>query len=125
MKRWLRAILPWMAWIASSALTVLTWAILRTTTVAIAVAAKEIASASAEPEKVRLWRWSVAAIDNFAIFGFGVIALGLVLAFEHIYRKAHSKGRLGQQFGAVTGVQAAILAVCSIVLAVLRVINAA
>jgi hypothetical protein len=62
----------------------------------------------------------VAAVDNFAIFGLAAVGLGLVLAFEYVYRKAHQRGRLWRTFRLTTGIQVALLLVCGLVLALLR-----
>ena len=124
MKRLLLLLLPWLAWLFSSALTFLCGAILRTTIVAIADVVQRSVSARSTPETGRILRWSVAAVDNFAIFGLAAVGLGLVLAFEYIYRKAQADGKLWKRFGVVTGVQAAILVACSLTLAVIRILGA-
>jgi hypothetical protein len=118
--RWIAGALPYLAWLISAALTILCWAILRTTTIAVADAVRRSVSARAVPEVGRRLRWSVAAVDNFAIFGYGIVGLGLVLAFEYIYRKAHQRGRLWRTFGLATGIQAALLLLCGLALVLLR-----
>lgn len=125
MRRWIAGTSSYLAWLVSAALTLFCWAILRTTTVAIADAIKRSVAARTAPEMVRILRWSVAAVDSFAIFAFGIVALGLVLAFDYIYRKANQEGRLWRTFGLVTGIQAGLLMVCSLALAVLRALRAA
>ena len=124
MTRWLSQLFPWLAWLFSSALTLLSAAILRTTVVAIAGAIKRSVAARSAPEAGRILRWSVAAVDNFAIFGLAALGLGAVLAFEYIYRKAHEQGKLWKRFGLVTGVQAALLVACSMTLSVIRALGA-
>ena len=119
-KPWIGGALPYLAWLVSSALTVLCWAVLRTTTMAAAGAARRALAESADPETARRLRWAVAAVDPFTVFGLGLLGLGLVLAFEYIYRKAHRQGRLWRTFGLVTGIQAGLLLVCALVLALLR-----
>ena len=52
--------------------------------------------------------------------GARLTGVGLVLAFEYIYRKANQRGRLWRTFGLVTGIQAALLLVCALTLAILR-----
>jgi len=125
MRRWIAGASSYLAWLVSAALTLFCWAILRTTTVAIADAIKRSVAARTAPETGRILRWSVAAVDSFAIFAFGIVALGLVLAFDYIYRKANQEGRLWRTFGLVTGIQAGLLMVCSLALAVLRALRAA
>jgi hypothetical protein len=125
MRRWIAAASSYLAWLVSAAVTVFCWAIFRTTAVTVADAIKRSVAVRAAPEAGRTLRWSVAAVDNFAIFGLGIAALGLVLAFDYIYRRANQEGRLWRTFGLVTGIQAALLVVCSLTLAVLRTIHAA
>jgi hypothetical protein len=122
MRRWLAGARPYLAWLVSAALTVLCWAILRTTATALADAVRRSIVPRAAPEAARRLRWSVAAVDNFSIFCFGIAGLGLVLAFEYIYRKANQRGRLWRTFGLVTGIQAGLLLACGAILVLLRVI---
>jgi hypothetical protein len=124
MKRLLSPIMPWAAWVVSTVLTILCWAVLRTTIVAIADVIRHAIVLRAAPEAGRLLGWAVAAADPFAVFGLGLVGLGLVLTFDGIYRKAHASGLLWRRFSTVTGAQAGVLVVCSITLALLRVLQA-
>jgi hypothetical protein len=125
MKRLLSPVVPWAAWVVSTAITILCWAVLRTALVAIADAIREAVVSRSGPETGRLLGWAVAAVDPFAVFGLGVVGLGLVLIFDSMYRKAHAGGRLWRRFSTVTGVQAGVLVFCSITLAALRALRAA
>lgn len=117
--------MPWIAWVFSIIITILCWAILRTTLVAIADTIRNTIASRASPETGRLLGWIVAAVDPFAVFGLGLIGLALVLIFDGMYRKAHASNRLWRRFSVVTGIQAGVLVVCSITLAVLRAARAA
>ena len=115
--------LLYLAWIISSALTALDWAVLRTTTVAIADAISKAVPIEQQAQRGWLLQWAVAAVDQFAVFGFGVIALGLVISFDYVYRTGLAKGTLKKRFGIVTAARVAVLVICAMVLFVLRSMN--
>ena len=110
--RLLSAVLPYLAWAVSSILTILDWMALRALTVAVAVKVTEAVPMDKQIESGWYVRFTIPAVDRFAVLVFGVISLGLVLAFEYIYRTAHAEGTLKRRFGLITTVQVAVWLLC-------------
>jgi hypothetical protein len=115
--------LPYLAWAVSSAFTVLDWAVLRTTIVAIADRISKLVPIEEQAARGWLLQWPVAAVDQVAVLGLGAIGLGLVVAYDYLYRGAMAKGRLRKRFLTITAIQAGVLALCGIILAVLRIMT--
>ena len=118
--RHLAAVLPLLAWLISSGLTILTCAVLRTVTVAVADALTRNASLLAQAERGQFVYWLVSAADQFSVFCLGVIGLALVVAYDYLYRAARREGKLLARIGLVTGIQEGLLLASWIVLALLR-----
>ena len=120
MRQTLVDFLPILAWLISGALTVLDWAVLRTTFVALAEAINR--AIPIEQQMASGWRlrWIVPAVDRLTIFVLGAITLGLVLGFDALYRAAAEVGKLKQRFIMVTAIHVTVFSVCSIILFILR-----
>ncbi len=120
MRQTLAGLLPILAWLISGVLTMLDWAILRTTFIAIAEAINR--AVPIEQQMANGWRlrWIIPAVDRLSIFLLGVIALGLVLGFEALYRTAAEAGELKRRFTIITAIHVAVFIICSIILFILR-----
>lgn len=114
--RLLTAVLPYLAWIVSSILAILDWMALRALVVAIAVRITESVPRQQQIESGWYVRFTVPAVDRFAVLVFGAIGLGLVLAFEYMYRTAAEQGVLKRRFGLITAVQVGVWLVCQAVI---------
>jgi hypothetical protein len=112
--------LPILTWLISGALTVLDWAVLRTTFIAIAEAINQ--AIPIEQQMASGWRlrWIVPAVDRLTIFVLGIVTLGVVLGLDALYRAAAEVGKLKRRFVIVTAIQVAVFVVCSIILFILR-----
>jgi hypothetical protein len=98
----------------------LDWAVLRTTFIAIAEAINQAIPIEQQIASGWRLRWIVPAVDRLSIFVLGIIALGLVLGFEALYRTAAEAGKLKRQFVIVTAIHVAVFVICSIILFILR-----
>jgi hypothetical protein len=112
--------LPILTWLISGALTVLDWAVLRTTFIAIAEAINRAVPIEQQIASGWRLRWIIPAVDRLSIFVLGVVALGLFLGFDALYRAAAEAGKLKQRFITVTAVQVAVFVVCSMILFILQ-----
>jgi hypothetical protein len=108
----------YLLWIVSSALSVLDWFLLRSALTAVASAI-----ANAIPMEVQIrrqWyaRWVVRAVDPCATAVLSVLLLVSIILFDYLYRAAIAKGTIKKRFGLVTGIQAGILIVSAIAVAI-------
>jgi len=108
----------YLLWIVSSALSVLDWFLLRSALTAVASAI-----ANAIPMEVQIrrqWyaRWVVRAVDPCATAVLSVLLLVSIILFDYLYRAAIEKGTIKKRFGLVTGIQAGILIVSAIAVAI-------
>ncbi len=120
MRQSLANLLPILAWLISGILTMLDWAVLRTTFIAIAEAINRAIPIEQQIASGWRLRWIVPAVDRLSIFMLGIIALGLILGFDSLYRTASEAGKLKQRFMIVTAIHVAVFVVCSIILLIFR-----
>ena len=66
-----------------------------------------------------LHKWVIPAVDGFGILLCGVLAFGLVLAYEPIYTKARDQGILGKRFAQITMIQVAVFLISGLLATVL------
>ncbi len=110
----LSPVLPYLAWPISAALTILDWIAIRELIVSIAIRATEIVPFEEQVLSGFLHKWAIPAVDGFGILLCGIVAFGLVLAFDPIYRRAQEQGVLAKRFALITGVQVVVFIVCGL-----------
>jgi hypothetical protein len=112
-------ILPYAAWLISALFTLLDWAAIRELLITVSIRATEIVPFEEQVLSGFLHKWAIPAVDGFGILLCGVVAFGLVLAYEPIYRKAQEQGILVKRFAQITLVQVAVLVVSGLLSTVL------
>ena len=115
----LAPIFPFLAWIFSAILTILDWIAVRDLIVDLAIRATEIVPFEEQVLSGFLHKWVIPAVDGFGVLLCGIVAFGLVLAFEPIYRKAQEKGELVRRFARITAAQVGFFLVCRLLYVVL------
>ena len=100
--------LPYVAWLVSAVLTILDWIAIRELLSIVAIRATEIVPFEEQVVSGYLHKWAIPAIDGLGILLCGVLAFGLVLAYEPIYTRAHKQGLLGKRFAQITVIQLAV-----------------
>lgn len=108
----LSPVLPYVAWLVSALLTLLDWTAIRGLLITVSIRATEIVPFEEQVLSGYLHKWAIPAADGFGILLCGVVAFGLVLAYEPIYRKAQEQGILAKRFVQVTVIQVAAIVVC-------------
>ena len=108
----LTSVLPYLAWIVSGVLTILDWMALRELVVAIAVKIAKTVPIEEQIERGWFLHSIIPVVDRSAILVLGIIGLGLVLAFDYIYRTGLAKGVLRKRFGLITAIQVGVWVMC-------------
>jgi hypothetical protein len=104
--------MPYLAWPASSLLTILGWVAIRDLIIGISIKATEVVPFEQQVQSGFLHKWVIPAVDGFSVLLCGIGAFGLVLAFEPIYRKAQQQGVLLRRFGTITILQVLVIIAC-------------
>jgi hypothetical protein len=106
------------AWFFSSALSVADWLMLRSALTAVAAAITKSVSMEAQVERGWYLHWTLPAVDMFALVILGIIGMVSIMGFEYLYRSGIQKGKMKKRFGIVTGIQAGLLAISAITIAI-------
>lgn len=105
-------VMVYLAWPASSLLTILDWIAVRDLIIGISIKATAITPFEQQVQSGFLHKWVIPAVDGFSALMCGIGVFGLVLAFEPIYRKAQQQGVLLRRFATITGLQIAVMVAC-------------
>jgi hypothetical protein len=104
----------YLLWVVSSAISVVDWLTLRSALSATAAVIAESVPMEAQSERQWYLRWTVSAVDKFALAVLGIAAMVSIISLDYIYRDAIGKGVIQRRFGTVTAVQASLLILSAI-----------
>ncbi|MBL7200362.1 MAG: hypothetical protein ISS56_09455 [Anaerolineae bacterium] len=98
-------------WILSAILCVLDALSLRSAITAVAAAIANAVPIEVQIERQWHLRWTVGAVDKFALAILGIAAVLGIIALDGVYRGAVFKGSIKKRFATVTAIQAGVLIV--------------
>jgi len=108
----LAVISPYLAWIVSFVLAILNWIALRNFVRAVAVKYLVTMPTEQRVERRIFPNLIMPAVDSIAALALGVMAFGLVIALEYMYREAAASGMLRKRFLLVTAAQVGVIVAC-------------
>jgi hypothetical protein len=107
-------------WILSAVLCVLDALALRSAITAVAAAIANAVPMEVQIERQWHLRWTVGAVDKFALAILGIAAVLGIIALDGVYRGAIFRGSIKKRFAIVTAIQAGVLIVSELIIWIIR-----
>jgi hypothetical protein len=98
-------------WMISGALSVLDWLTLRSAITNVAVVSANAVPIESQIRNHWYLRWTVPAVDNFALAILGLCAFLSICILDYYYQAGLLKGEIKKRFGLVTTIQVGILVI--------------